>query len=69
MRQYANYRKRLAKCNELIAAACGSHDFWYSGANKDFVLQSEDCPGLDMLDLLQTEIRREMKHEGKFLSN
>ena len=61
MEQCAKYRTRLAKCNGLIVAACHDDDYWYSGAKKEAVLKNGEYPGQNMLGLLHTEMRNEMK--------
>ena len=66
MKQCANYRKRLAECNGLIVAAFHDDNFWYSGAKKEAVLKNGEYPGQNMLGLLHTEIRNEMKDGGEF---
>ena len=65
MEQCAAYRNRLAECNGLIVAAFHDDNFWYSGSKKEAVVKNGEYPGKNMLGLLHTEIRNEMKDEGK----
>ena len=66
MEQCANYRKRLAECSGMIVAVFHDDDFWYSGVKKDAVLMDGECPGQNMLGLLHTEIRNELKDRDEF---
>ena len=66
MEQCAKYRKRLAECNGMIVAVFNDDDFWYSGVKKETVLKNGEFPGQNMLGLLHTEMRNELKDRDEF---